>query len=98
MSTVCLVQDGMSYLDQEGLVYRNPGLHPGDVRRVRIVPPTAELRRHLESCVDAERASAVIFPTTGERSLPDEMSGGDLDGDEVRTHQSNARPLPVPSF
>ena len=43
--------------------------------------PPEQLRQHLEG-VDPERASALIFPTRGERSLADEMDGGDLDGDE----------------
>ena len=79
--TVCLVQDGLQYIDTEALLYRHPGIHPGDVRRVRAVPPPKELLAHLEGA-DPERASAIIFPTRGGRSLADEMSGGDLDGDE----------------
>jgi hypothetical protein len=79
--TVCLVQDGLQYIDREALLYRHPGLHPGDVRRVRVVPPPKELLLHLGRA-DPDRATAIIFPTRGKRSLADEMSGGDLDGDE----------------
>ena len=35
--TVCLVQDGPSYIDRDAIMWRNPALHPGDIRRVRIV-------------------------------------------------------------
>ena len=77
----------MCYIDREALLYRHPGLHPGDVRRVRVVPPSDELRRHLEG-VDPCRAAGIVFPTRGERSLADEMSGGDLDGDEARTRNN----------
>ncbi|KAJ9449448.1 hypothetical protein DIPPA_03987 [Diplonema papillatum] len=54
------------------LVYRNPCLHPGDVRVV-----TGVARGELRAYVDV-----VVFPAGEEcRSVPGECSGGDLDGD-----------------
>lgn len=80
--TCCLVTEGVFYMDQpSALLYRHPGLHPGSVRRVRVVSPPSALRRALEG-VDPLRATAIIFSTRGERSLADEMDGGDMDGDE----------------
>ena len=43
--------------------------------------PPDSLRRHFVG-VDTDRASAIVFPARGQRSLPDEMDGGDLDGDD----------------
>ena len=79
--TVCLVLDQQVYTDSPALIYRHPGLHPGSVRRVRKVLPTEALRRAFDG-VDPERATVIIFSTRGERSLADEMDGGDMDGDE----------------
>ena len=76
--TCCLVTEGVFYMDQpSALLYRHPGLHPGSVRRVRVVSPPSALRRALEG-VDPLRATAIIFSTRGERSLADEMDGGDM--------------------
>lgn len=54
------------------LVARNPSLHPGDIRTVRAVD-IPELR-HLRN--------VVVFPSKGDRDLPNMLSGGDLDGDD----------------
>ncbi|WBW71310.1 RNA-directed RNA polymerase Rdp1 [Schizosaccharomyces osmophilus] len=54
------------------VVARNPSLHPGDIRICRAVN-CSELG-HLKN--------VVVFPTTGDRSVPAMCSGGDLDGDE----------------
>jgi hypothetical protein len=56
------------------LVTRSPALHPGDVRIVQhVTPPVDHPLRALRNCV--------IFSQKGERDLPSQLSGGDLDGD-----------------
>ncbi|KAI6777857.1 RNA-directed RNA polymerase (Sad-1) [Emericellopsis cladophorae] len=54
------------------IVGRNPSLHPGDIRVVRAV--NVEKLQHLRD--------VVVFPSTGDRPLPNMLSGGDLDGDD----------------
>ena len=44
VGTICLVQDDTSYIEREALVYRHPGLHPGDIRRVHVVTVCCEAR------------------------------------------------------
>ena len=68
--TVCLV-DAASHCERDALLYRHPGLHPGDVRRVRMVPPTPELTCHLcgkdkKNGHHPKRAAVLIMPTSGE--------------------------------
>ena len=54
------------------IVGRNPSLHPGDIRVVQAVD-NPQLR-HLKD--------VVVFPTKGDRPVPNMLSGGDLDGDD----------------
>ncbi|KAJ1983528.1 hypothetical protein H4R34_001214 [Dimargaris verticillata] len=52
-------------------IFRNPCFHPGDVRVVKAVDHPA--LRYLKD--------VVVFPAVGQRDLPSQLSGGDLDGD-----------------
>lgn len=54
------------------LVGRNPSLHPGDIRVLKLVSPPPSL---------AHLYDVLVFPSLGDRPLPNKMSGGDLDGD-----------------
>jgi RNA-dependent RNA polymerase len=54
------------------IVGRNPSLHPGDIRVVEAVDCPA-----LHGLKDV-----VVFPATGDRPVPNMLSGGDLDGDD----------------
>ncbi|POR32573.1 RNA-dependent RNA polymerase 1 [Tolypocladium paradoxum] len=54
------------------IVGRNPSLHPGDIRVVQAVDNPK--LRHLKD--------VVVFPSTGDRPVPNMLSGGDLDGDD----------------
>ncbi|CAB4432062.1 unnamed protein product [Rhizophagus irregularis] len=55
------------------IIARNPCLHPGDIRNVKVVVNVKELS-HLKNCV--------VFSQKGNRPLPNMLAGGDLDGDE----------------
>jgi RNA-dependent RNA polymerase len=62
------------YQALEGIccIYRNPSLHPGDVRVVHAVD-----RPQLRYLKDV-----LVLPQTGDRDLGNMCSGGDLDGDD----------------
>ncbi|KAF4121684.1 RNA-dependent RNA polymerase [Geosmithia morbida] len=56
------------------IITRSPALHPGDIRLVNLVtPPVGSPLRDLRNCV--------VFSQHGNRDLPSQLSGGDLDGD-----------------
>lgn len=56
------------------VITRSPALHPGDIQlAVQKIPPEGHpLRQHH---------NVIVFSQHGERDLPSQLSGGDLDGD-----------------
>ncbi|KAI3421727.1 RNA-dependent RNA polymerase [Psidium guajava] len=71
---VCIILDS-GQISGKVLVYRNPGLHFGDIHVFNATYVEA-----LETKVGNSKY-AIFFPTSGPRSLTDEIAGGDLDGD-----------------
>lgn len=56
------------------IVTRSPALHPGDIQLPRnVIPPPGSPLREL--------SNVIIFSRHGQRDLPSQLSGGDLDGD-----------------
>ena len=56
------------------LVTRSPALYDGDIQRVyNTVPPDKHPLTYLRNCI--------VFSRKGNRDLPGQLSGGDLDGD-----------------
>ena len=57
------------------LVTRNPCYAPGDIRKLKLANRKRNVYySHLYDCI--------VFSVKGERSIADQMSGGDLDGDQ----------------
>ncbi|KAL0260085.1 hypothetical protein SLS55_005830 [Diplodia seriata] len=58
----------------EVIVTRSPAMHPGDVQKARAVdvPDDSPLQA---------LSNVVVFSSRGQRDLPSQLSGGDLDGD-----------------
>ncbi|KAJ8751018.1 hypothetical protein K2173_016199 [Erythroxylum novogranatense] len=71
---VCIILDH-GHVSGKVLVYRNPGLHFGDVHIMK-----ATHVKGLEAYVGNAKY-AIFFPRKGSRSLADELAGGDFDGD-----------------
>uniref|UniRef100_A0A7C9APP8 RNA-dependent RNA polymerase n=1 Tax=Opuntia streptacantha TaxID=393608 RepID=A0A7C9APP8_OPUST len=77
----CLEEDEVCIIHENGqisgdvLVYRNPGIHFGDIR-----PLKATHKKSLEDIVGNSKYG-IFFSTKGPRSLADQMAGGDYDGD-----------------
>lgn len=57
------------------LVYRNPGLHFGDIHVLKAI-----YVKDLEDIIGNSKY-AIFFPCSGPRSLADEIAKGDFDGD-----------------
>ena len=72
----CFVQteEGGQLVTGSVVVTRCPALHPGDVQCVTAVDVPAD------SPLSALH-NVVVFSSMGERDLPSQLSGGDLDGD-----------------
>ncbi|KAI1424802.1 RNA dependent RNA polymerase-domain-containing protein [Xylaria sp. FL1777] len=70
-------QKGSSYPNLHNrlvIVTRSPALYPGDIQvRRAVVPPRGHPLRSLSNCI--------VFSQMGNRDLPSQLSGGDLDGD-----------------
>ncbi|VVA99759.1 unnamed protein product [Arabis nemorensis] len=71
---VCVILES-GQISGDVLVYRNPGLHFGDIHVLK-----ATYVKTLEEYVGNSKY-AVFFPQKGPRSLGDEIAGGDFDGD-----------------
>ncbi|XBI26024.1 hypothetical protein VPH35_050829 [Triticum aestivum] len=71
---VCVILDNGPYCGNV-LVYKHPGLHFGDIHVLT--------SRYIEDIHDVVGYSryAILFPTSGPRSLADEMANSDFDGD-----------------
>lgn len=77
----CLEEDEVCIIHENGqisgdvLVYRNPGIHFGDIHLLK-----ATHKKALEDIVGNSKYG-IFFSTKGPRSLADQMAGGDYDGD-----------------
>ncbi|CAL0322159.1 unnamed protein product [Lupinus luteus] len=71
---VCIIHEN-GQIRGPVLVYRNPGLHFGDIHMMQ-----ATYVEELESYVGHSKY-AIFFPCVGPRSVADEIAGGDFDGD-----------------
>ncbi|KAL8876738.1 MAG: hypothetical protein Q9198_005119 [Flavoplaca austrocitrina] len=72
----CSVQNEKAALVLTGrvVITKSPALHPGDVQVVTAVDvPLNSPLRSVHNCV--------VFNSKGDRDLPSQLSGGDLDGD-----------------
>lgn len=67
-------ENGHVTLEGKVVVTRSPALHPGDVQVADAVDvPEDSPLRDLHNCL--------VFSSQGQRDLPSQLSGGDLDGD-----------------
>ncbi|PWY94616.1 rna-dependent rna polymerase [Aspergillus sclerotioniger CBS 115572] len=56
------------------LVTRSPALHDGDIQYAyNVIPPAEHPLSELTNCI--------VFSSKGDRDIPSQLSGGDLDGD-----------------
>ncbi|KAF7147236.1 hypothetical protein RHSIM_Rhsim03G0237500 [Rhododendron simsii] len=71
---VCVILEN-GQISGDLLVYRNPGLHFGDIHRLEAV-----YVKELEEIVGNAKYG-IFFSTKGERSVANEIANGDFDGD-----------------
>eukprot|EP00775_Hariotina_reticulata_P005922 gene5922-6162_t len=65
-------------LSGRAIIYRDPGILPGDVRRVKVIPyPPA-----LQQLVTGMLSGAMFLPCVGSSCLAASLAGGDYDGDQ----------------
>ncbi|MED6125806.1 hypothetical protein PIB30_072109 [Stylosanthes scabra] len=79
---VCVIHEN-GPITGEVLVYRNPGLHFGDIHRMEAVN-VKELKSYV-----GDNKYAIFFPCVGPRSVADEIGGGDFDGDMYWVSQNS---------
>ncbi|MED6131270.1 hypothetical protein PIB30_008310 [Stylosanthes scabra] len=79
---VCVIHEN-GPITGEVLVYRNPGLHFGDIHRMEAVN-VKELKSYV-----GDSKYAIFFPCVGPRSVADEIGGGDFDGDMYWVSQNS---------
>ncbi|RYR07404.1 hypothetical protein HN51_071030 [Arachis hypogaea] len=79
---VCVIHEN-GPITGEVLVYRNPGLHFGDIHRM-VAVPLEELKSYV-----GDSKYAIFFPCVGPRSVADEIAGGDFDGDMYWVSQNS---------
>ncbi|XP_044463726.1 probable RNA-dependent RNA polymerase 5 isoform X2 [Mangifera indica] len=72
---VCIILNDGQVSWEKVLVYRNPGLHFGDIHVLK-----AKYVKELDDVVGNAKY-AIFFPCKGPRSLGDEIAKGDFDGD-----------------
>ncbi|KAJ0031828.1 hypothetical protein Pint_13263 [Pistacia integerrima] len=72
---VCIILNDGQVSWEKVLVYRNPGLHFGDIHVLK-----AKHVKELDDIVGNTKY-AIFFPCKGPRSVADEIAGGDFDGD-----------------
>ncbi|XP_044463724.1 probable RNA-dependent RNA polymerase 5 isoform X2 [Mangifera indica] len=72
---VCIILNDGQVSWEKVLVYRNPGLHFGDIHVLK-----NKYVKELDDFVGNAKY-AIFFPCKGPRSLGDEIAGGDFDGD-----------------
>jgi hypothetical protein len=87
---VCLMDEGagiVRYVEGETIVTRMPALHCGDIQSVTAIGKVDKTNplSSLYNCI--------VFSCRGQRSVPNMLSGGDLDGD---LYQITQNPLLFP--
>jgi len=77
---VCVMIEGVPWkVGERVLLYKAPGMHPGDIRAAIAAAPTTEMGAHLDFAQQGQ--SGLIVSTLGCRSLMDMIAGSDFDGD-----------------
>ncbi|KAL8138278.1 hypothetical protein V2J09_004279 [Rumex salicifolius] len=74
-ASISILYSETGQFEGEVLVYRTPGVHFGDVHKLK-----ATRVKGLEDIVGTSKYG-IFFPINGPRSLADKMAGGDYDGD-----------------
>lgn len=78
---VAVYLQGSVWVEDRILVYKAPGCHPGDIRCVKAVRPVRALEDHFQFGKGTRGLTALVLSTKGRRSLADQITGSDMDGD-----------------